>query len=302
MRRGGRLLTVICGVFFAALAFVLSSDNLIAQELPVKLAELTAPDFIKAVEISGGTCLIPIGVLEKHGPHLPLGTDMIDVREVCLRAAQKEYTLVFPEYYFSQIFEAKHQPGTIAYSHELIWNVLQETCDELARNGIKKIILVNGHGGNNSFLPYFCQSQLEKKKDYAVIFFRPSADPEVAAKVKALRKTTSGGHADEAETSTMYAHSPDIVHPERAKEQSGEDQARLKGFENGYTGIWWYARYPNHYAGDGSHASKELGDLLINSEADQLAKLVKDLKSDDRILELQNRFYNEAEQPLKTKQ
>ena len=300
--RTGSGLPAAGAILFLAFISLLWADNLKAQDLPVKLAELTAPDYLKALEISGGTCLVPIGVLEKHGPHLPLGTDLLDAREVCLRAAKKEYTIIFPEYYFSQIFESKHQPGTISYSSELIWNVLQETCDELGRNGMKKIILVNGHGGNNSFLPFFCQAQLEKKKDYAVVLFRPSGDPDVAEKVKALRKTTKGGHADEAETSTMYAHSPGIVHPERAKEQSGEDQDRLKGFENGYTGIWWYAKYPNHYAGDGSNASKELGELLIDSEANQLAKLVKDLKTDNRILELQNRFYNEAEQPTKTKQ
>lgn len=142
-----------------------------SQTFPVKLEELTAPDFIKAVEKAGKVCLIPIGVMEKHGPHLPLGTDLIDIKEISLRAAKEEYCIVFPDYYFSQIYEAKHQPGTIAYSTTLVWNVLQETCDELARNGIKKIILVNGHGGNNYFLPYFCEAQMEKRRDYSVVFF-----------------------------------------------------------------------------------------------------------------------------------
>jgi creatinine amidohydrolase len=95
-----------------------------SSDLPVKWEELTAPDFVKAVKKSGGVCLIPIGVFEKHGPHLPLGTDLIDVREIALRAARKEYALVFPEYYFSQILEAKHQPGTIAYRPKLIWDIL----------------------------------------------------------------------------------------------------------------------------------------------------------------------------------
>ncbi|MBN1290682.1 MAG: creatininase family protein [Candidatus Latescibacteria bacterium] len=273
-----------------------------AQEIPVKLEELTAPEFIQAVELSGGTCIIPIGVMEKHGPHLPLGTDMLDIREVSLRAAKKEYTIIFPAYYFSQIFEAKHQPGTIAYSPELIWNILQETCDELGRNGITKIILVNGHGGNNSFLPYFCQSQLSQRKEYAVVLFRPQEDSEVEEQVQKLRKTTTGGHAGETETSTMLVHSPDIVHVDRGGEQSGEDQHRLDQLTNGYTGIWWYAKYPNHYAGDGSHASVKIGELLIESDVKQLVELIKTLKTDDSVLKLQEQFYNESENPLKTKQ
>ena len=126
------------------------------ERLPYLWNELTAPDFIKAVELSNGVCILPAGIMEKHGPHLPLSTDMILAREISSRGAQLEYALVFPEFYFGQIFEAKHQPGTVAYSTELVWNMLEETCEEMSRNGIKKIIIVNGHGGNNNLFGYFC--------------------------------------------------------------------------------------------------------------------------------------------------
>jgi creatinine amidohydrolase len=294
---------------FIFIVVLLSTVSLFAGEksasasgLSVKWGELTAPDCIKAVDKSGGVCLIPIGVFEKHGPHLPLGTDLIDVREIALRAAKKEYALVFPEYYFSQILEAKHQPGTIAYSPKLIWDILQETCEEISRNGIKKIILVNGHGGNNNFLPFFGLTQLEKQRDYCVVLFQPETSAEVAEKVQKLRETKTGGHAGETETSMMQVSRPDLVHIDRAKDQSGEDLARLKHMPTNYTGIFWYAQFPNHYAGDGSYAKPELGELLINSRADQLVELIKVLKKDDTILELQNRFYKESKNPLKTKQ
>jgi creatinine amidohydrolase len=270
--------------------------------LSVHYEELTAPDFLQAVVKSGSTCIIPLGILEKHGPHLPLGTDLLDAREVALRAAQKEYTLVFPPYYFGQIFEAKHQPGTIAYSERLIWDLLQETCDELSRNGIKKIILVNGHGGNNNFIHFFCQAQLASRKDYAVLIFTPSRDPEANEKIMKLRKTTMESHAGEMETSTVLAHRPDLVHLERAKNQSGEDLKRLQSLPDVYTGIWWYASFPNHYAGDGSPGNKELGELLINTQVEALVKVIASVKKDTTVLELQKRFYDEAENPLKTKQ
>ncbi len=271
-------------------------------ELPMKWEELTAPDFVKAVERSGGTAVIPIGVIEKHGPHLPLGTDLLDAREVALRGVKKEYSIVYAPYYFSQIFEAKHQPGTIAYSERLIWDVLQETVDEIARNGIKKIIIVNGHGGNNSFLPFFCQSQLAKRRDYVVYLFQPPEDPAFEAKVKSMMKTPVDMHAGETETSTMLAHRPDITHPERAKEQSGADQARLSGLKDAYTAIWWYARFPNHYAGDGSPANKELGNFVLDHEAEQLAAMIRSVKADTKALELQNLFFDQSEAPLKTPQ
>ena len=271
-------------------------------KLSVKFEELTAPEFIRGVELSGGICIIPMGILEKHGPHLPLGTDLIDVREVVMRAVKKEYGIVFPPFYFGQIYEAKQQPGTIAYSPELVWKILQETCEELARNGIKKIILVNGHGGNTSFISYFCQAQLESPKDYVVVFFRPETDPDVARKVRELRKTTTGGHADETETSMIMAHRPELAHTELGKDQSGEDLKRLDHLSYGYTGIWWYAKYPNHYAGDGSEANPEIGNLVINHQADQLAELIRILKKDNTAIELQNQFFKQLIDPLNTKQ
>jgi creatinine amidohydrolase len=282
---------------FAALTVTLTADT-----LPTRYEELTAPDFIKAVDNAGQICIIPIGILEKHGPHLPLGTDLIDAREVALRAATQEYAVIFPSYYFGQIYEAKHQPGAIAYSPQLVWNILQETCDELARNGFKKIVLVNGHGGNNNFLPYFCQSQLQSKRDYAVFLFQPEEDAKVAEQVRSLRKTTTGGHADEEETSMILSHRPDLVHLERGAQQSGEDLNRLKGLPYAYTGIWWYAKFPNHYAGDGSVADPKIGELLLNSDATQLVELLRALKMDNRALELMQQFYDQSAMPLKTGQ
>ncbi|MCK4826059.1 creatininase family protein [bacterium] len=183
-----------------------------------------------------------------------------------------------------------------------MWKVLQETCQELARNGLKKIILVNGHGGNNHFLHFFCQAQLESQRDYYVILFSPTTDPEVNRKINELRETKMGGHADEVETSMLLSHRPDLVHDDRGKNQSGQDLNLLKNIPYSYTGIWWYAKYPNHYAGDGSHANSKIGELLINSRVQQLVSLIKTSKKDRNIDELQNRFFKQSEKPLETKQ
>ena len=80
-----------------------------------KWEELTAPDFVQAIHQSQGVCVLPFGIIEKHGPHLPLGTDLLDVRFAVTNAVKQEYAVVFPEYYFGQIFEARQQPGTLAY-------------------------------------------------------------------------------------------------------------------------------------------------------------------------------------------
>ena len=185
------------------------------------MEDITSPKFPKAVELSGGVCIIPLGIIEKHGPALPLGTDMYESREIAFQAAEKEYAVVFPPYFVGQINEARHQPGTIAYSHELMWNMLEETCLELSRNGLKKIVLLNGHGGNTSFLQYFCQSQLAKQQDFVVVLFSPGNDPANDAEIKSLKKGKLDAHAGEEETSMMYYINPAFVDQEALKSQSG---------------------------------------------------------------------------------
>ncbi|MDP3913934.1 MAG: creatininase family protein [Bacteroidota bacterium] len=277
--------------------------SLTAQQLPFRLEELTAPDYIQAVERSSKTCILPIGVFEKHGPHLPLGTDLYAAREFAMRAAEKEYTVVFPWYYFSQINEAKQQPGTIAYSPELIWKVLQETLDELARNGFDKIIIVNGHGGNNAFLNYFGMAQLSERRTYSLYWFQPTDDPEVIKKAEELTQHDPyNQHAGNEESSVMKAIIPEFVHLDRAGQQSGIDQDRLKNLSNVYTGIWWYAKYPNHYSGDGTKANAQAGELLISSTVEQLVKMIQAVKKDEVTPALQKQFFDESEKPLKTKQ
>jgi creatinine amidohydrolase len=274
-----------------------------AQQLPFRMEELTAPDYVRAVEKSSKTCILPLGVFEKHGPHLPLGTDLYTAREYALRAAEKEYTVVFPWYYFSQINEARHQPGTIAYSPELIWKVLQETLDELARNGFEKIIIVNGHGGNSAFLNFFGMAQLSERRSYTLYWFQPQTDPEVVKKAEELTMHDKfDAHAGNKESSVMKAIVPNRVFLDRAGLQSGVDQERLINLSNVYTGIWWYAKYPNHYGGDGTKANAEAGELLINSTVDQLVKLIQAVKKDEVTPALQKQFFDESENPLKTKQ
>src|SRR6266850_2457256 len=80
-------------------------------KLPAKWEELTAEEFRQAIGKAQGTCLLPFGILEKHGPHLPLGTDLLNVRYVTEHAVAQEYAVIFPEYYFGQIAEARHEAG-----------------------------------------------------------------------------------------------------------------------------------------------------------------------------------------------
>jgi len=269
-------------------------------KLSVQWEELSAAEFRDAIARAQGTCLLPFGIMEKHGPHLPLGNDLLNVRYVALNAAQQEYVVVFPAYYFGQIFEAKHEPGTVAYSRGLQLELLQETTDEMARNGCKKIIIVNGHGGNNSLLPYFAQSQLDSPHDYVV--YTTGIMRSGPGEPKRRSNPATDMHAGEGETSLSMIARPDLVHLDRATQESGADQGRLKLPDGVYTGIWWYARFPNHYAGEGAVASKELGEFAAKNWINGLVEAIRAVKADAQSLRLQNEFYERSKKPLETPQ
>jgi creatinine amidohydrolase len=270
-----------------------AAASLFAQGLSSKWEELTAADFEKAIARSQNTCVLPFGILEKHGPHLPLGNDLINVRYAALHAVEQEYAVVFPEYYFGQIFEAKHEPGTIAYSAKLQLELLQETTDEMARNGCKKIVIVNGHGGNNHLLPFFAQAQLAAPHDYVVYVFQnpgyPPGRPQLHSK--------TDQHAGESETSHTMIARPDLVHLDRAPNESGTDQNRLDLPSGVYTGIWWYARFPNHYAGNGADASMALGEFDMKAWIASVANAIRAVKSDQAGPRLQKEFFEGSRQP-----
>jgi len=278
---------------FATCFPILLCLQITAQKLPQRWDEITAADWNNALAKSNKTCILPIGILEKHGPHVPMGSDLIRVREYAARATQKEYAVVFPDYFYGQINEAKHQPGVFALPERVVWDLLENSCDEIARNGFNKIIIINGHGGNPELIKYFIQTRLEKERNYAVYFFQPSSDSAFNSQVTALRHSDARGdqHAGERETSEVLYFRPDLVQLDSAKNESGKNLDRLS-IPNIYTAIWWYADYPNHYAGEGDKATTALGKLVADHTISQLIDAIKAVKSDDKTLKLQKEFFD----------
>jgi creatinine amidohydrolase len=280
----------------AAILMVVLPAGSEAQQLSAKWEELTAADFVRALQQSHATCALPFGILEKHGPAGVLGTDLINVRFSTLKATKDEYVVVFPEYYVGQIFEAKHQPGTIAYSTHLQLEMLQETVAEMARNGCQKIAIVNGHGGNNALIQYFAQIQLESPRDYVVYTVGALGAPQGTAAAAPSRPGVDG-HAGEGEVANLMASRPELAHPERSSTESGADLNRLELPEGVYTGIWWYAKFPNHYQGDSTAATAARGQATTDAVATRIANALRAIKRDEVGPRLQKEFFERAAKP-----
>ncbi len=258
--------------------------------------ELTSERMRDAIKQSAGLCLIPIGCLERHGPHLPLGTDQIFADELCRRAAEVEPTVVFPSYYFGQIAEARHYPGAFSLPHEMLLAVLKAVMDEIARNGFGKILICNAHGGNNALLGYLMNSLLQEPRPYvAYTCFAGAMEKDDADRWAAMKETKRDGHAGESETSAILYLRPGLPHLEDVKDPT---DGRPRGLQKDLGGIHnplsWYGEFPTHFAGDPRPATAEKGKFLVEAAVRRLVNVMRTVKADGVTPRLWAEFHEKA--------
>lgn len=256
---------------------------------------LTSSDFAAAVVACDRVAIIPIGVLEAHASHLPLGTDMFTAHFAACQAAEQEPIIVFPQYPFSINHETAHLPGGVVIKRELAFALLENICDEIHRNGINKIILISGHGGNRHFLPLFVQTLPEKAKSYVVYY----ADLPVVPEEEAIIEHPENGHACEAETSMVRHINDALVRMEQVPPKPFTNLNRNEpvATAGGYTQVDWYAMYPHMYVGDARKATAVKGAKLFAYRIALLVNLIRAVKADDVAPALVAEFNARQRQP-----
>lgn len=255
---------------------------------------LSGDNFTEAVTAADGVCIIPLSCLERHGPHLPLGTDMFIAREMCNRIASEEPVIIFPDVILTQILEARHCPGTVAIDTNLILRMLENICQEISRNGLKKIVLVNAHGGNTHLLHLFVQSQLASRRDYVVYLAKPKMSKEDSETIGDQWESPIDGHAGENETSQMMVIRPDLVDLSRLSGQDeGLPQGKLDSLTSAgvYTAVWWYGDHPTHYRGNACCAQASKGEAFLQARTRSLLRAIRAVKNDDAARLLQDTFF-----------
>ena len=282
---------------------------------------LASYEFDEAIEKSKGVCIIPIGCTEKHGQHLPVGTDSMEIQLCCEKAAEIEDVMIFPATYWlgdvfgyhartGEILDRRKMRGGIGINPELLYRVLEELCDEISRNGFKKILLINGHGGNIGFLNYFVRGMVYKKRDYAVmwasgfvqdsiygqILDRRAEFPDLTEKdIKTLEwfkeHGTGGGHADMNEVMQIMSLDPKLVHEDMYEAESGASTHQADYISEAHlqAGFGWDVNYPNMYDGFPAHGcTKAIGDAAVKINAERVAKIIKVVKDDDKCVKMAN--------------
>jgi len=238
-------------------------------------------------------CIIPIGSLEKHGEHLPLGNDALIAHKVALMAAEEEPAVVLPPIYFTYTKEMKNLTGAISLETDVLLSFLENLCDEVARNGFRKIILLNFHGGNSNILRVFLQHVVDKGKEYAVYLPPIFLAPEVVREVK---ETPETGHAGEIETSISLYLFPELCKMDKVPKEFSSSK-RDYDVSPASTSIDWYAAYPNAYVGDAKPASAEKGKRIVEAHVEKLIDLIRRIKADEKVLERLKEFNNQLSRP-----
>jgi creatinine amidohydrolase/Fe(II)-dependent formamide hydrolase-like protein len=243
------------------------------------LGRLTWPEAqqrLKAVDVA----LLPVGAIEQHGPHLPLDTDAFDAeflaREVARQCSEPK-PIVLPLIPYGVSYHHDGFSGTLSISNDTLAKLVYEIGMSAARNGISKLVIVNGHGGNDPALNFAAQMV---NRD-AHIFTCVDSGETSEIDVNQLIETPNDVHAGEIETSTSLALRPELVKLSEANRFVPEFSSQYLNFSS-RRGVSWYAYTeslsPDGVLGDPTKASVEKGRRIWKLMIDHMVAFVEDLK------------------------
>jgi creatinine amidohydrolase len=249
-----------------------TDDTLYVQRGPATLTEMSGQEVREALQHTQ-VILIPVGATEDHGPHLPLGTDCMEAREICRRtaislAAKDCPVVIGPVIPFGTSSFHMGFAGTISISSRTLTTLLHEVCMSLYQGGFRDFILIHGHDGNLSSMMVAAQEIVDATPDARAVVLNWLAP--LSKVYSTIQTSTKGeGHGGEGETSRLLVTHPELVHPERgcAHYVPPEQMRKIQGPEHVKTGgpIYYGTRsYKEHtpygHIGDPGLATKETGE------------------------------------------
>ena len=224
--------------------------------------------------------LLPVGAIEQHGPHLPLDTDAFDADYLCRRVAEAcsdPRPLVLPLIPYGVSYHHEDFAGTLSISNETLSRLVYEIGMDVARQGIKKLLIINGHGGNAPALQFAAQQINRDGHIFTCVDTGETSD----ADVEALAETPGDVHAGEIETSTSLFNRPHLVRLDQAESFVPDFSSHYLQFSS-VRSVEWYARTAkiseSGVMGDPSRATREKGEKMWEVMVRHLVQLVEDLK------------------------
>jgi creatinine amidohydrolase len=227
----------------------------------MRIADMTGADFER---LEKSTVLLPVGAVERHGDHLPLGTDGFLPEHIALKAAEKLGCPILPTLWYGSCKAMKPFQGTFDLDSDCLYKYVRSLISEVNRNGFRLLCIVNGHGGNTTPLSMAARD-ISSRTDLSVMVI----DWWRELGLKKLSLFEAPGHAGEDETSAMLALQPERVKMEGARAHTVEyPRFRL------YSRMMDRRLYSMALTGDARKAKAEKGAELLDAASQDLVRAV----------------------------
>ncbi|NJE43405.1 creatininase family protein [Thermococcus sp. GR6] len=232
------------------------------------MEELTWPDFEEAKK-SIDTVLIPVGSVEAHGRHLPLGTDVFAPLELCRRVEKRvrnagKDVLIAPPIWYGHTFVLNVYPGTIDVRADAFKAYVREVISEFVEEGFKRVVLMNGHGGNVYPLVEAAEEVAESYPNAEIWLINWWID----FREDILSICSSQGHAGQDETSVMLAIRPELVKMDKAVGDKRTSRVRIIRKDIGRE------LFPDGVNDDPGSATRENGEAILGVISEKIARLL----------------------------
>ncbi|WP_163325378.1 creatininase family protein [Draconibacterium mangrovi] len=254
-------------------------------------ASLSWPDIQERLKIVD-TAILPCGAIEQHGPHLPLDVDYFDANYLAKKVAENcndPKPFVLPPIPYGVSYHHSDFKGTLSVTNNALSALVYDIGMSLAHNGIKKIVILNGHGDNVPTLTYAAQMINRDAHIFVCVESGETSDVDLYN----LVDTPNDIHAGEIETSTCLAIRPDLVDMDKAI----DDTLDLDNVYLDYTserGVRWYVHTEKLTAsgvmGNATRATAEKGMKMWEIMIKKMAEFVETIKNTPSDELYQNRY------------
>lgn len=241
----------------------------------VNWEDLTMPEFAAARE-KGRTVILPVGSLEEHGPHLPLGTDAFHALEVARRVAQEQPVVVAPPVFYGVCRSTREHPGTVSLSGDTLRALVRDLGREFYRQGFRNLLIISGHAGGTHMAALLeaGETLLAELPEIRVAVVNVlDLLREVLTANPHLLRTKGDSHAGEVETALMLAAYPHLVKGTAPEEWPTFPKYILVRDKRRFWpgGVW----------GDPTQATAAQGEEILRAEVRRLTQVIATLEQEE---------------------
>jgi creatinine amidohydrolase len=263
-------------------------EDVAMKPATVFLGEMTDPE-VEAFLGRSQTVIVPVGSTEQHGPHAPLGTDVLIPVEVARRVAEATGVLVAPSVNYALSYPHAGFTGVVHIRIPTFMSLIEDLCVSLATIGFRRIVFLNGHYDNTYAIAYACASAADRMpvgtRAYPVNYW----DGMTPAEAAEFFDPSTGLHANRGETSAVLAINPSLVDMDRANVEF-PPFPEVTNPAPVHTAFFFSAPGSVHRAtrsgtwGDATQATAEFGERYLAVVVGATIRLLSDIERTDAAM------------------